>query len=139
MKKTLKALALALVMGILVISLTGCIGKKIVATRTIEDEETGTYKEKFTATFKNSKVESIERIMEFEDEETAEKMYELVSFIMSMDQEGTLEGMEVKQESKKIIIIMDAKVFAKSKGTTPEQMTKETLRKSLEEEGYTVK
>ena len=52
MKKTLKALVLALVIGLVVISLTGCGGNKLVATKTVEDEMQGNYKERVEITFK---------------------------------------------------------------------------------------
>ena len=139
MKKTLKALALALVMGILVISLTGCGSNKLVATKTTEDEMMGNYKEEITVTFKDDKVETVEMNMEFDDEETAQGMYGLLSLGMSMDEEGQLEGLEVKQDGKKLIMKMDAKAFAASEELSDEDMTKETIKASLEEDGYTVK
>ena len=63
MKKSLKGLALALVMSLIVISLTGCGSDKLVATKTTEDEMMGNYKEEITMTFKNDKVETIEMSM----------------------------------------------------------------------------
>ena len=103
MKKTLKALALSLVIGIMVISLTGCGSDKLVATKTTEDEMMGNYTEKITVTFKNDKVETIEMSMEFDDEETAQGMYGLFSLGMSMDESGELEGMDVKQDGKELV------------------------------------
>ena len=139
MKKTLKALALALVMGILVISLTGCGSNKLVATKTTEDEMMGNYKEEITMTFKNDKVETIEMSMEFDNEETAQGMYGIFSLGMSMDEDGQLDGMDVKQDGKKLVITMDAKAYAESEGASDEEMTKEALKKALEEDGYKVK
>lgn len=139
MKKTLKALALALVMGLIVISLAGCGSDKLVATKTTEDEMMGNYKEEITMTFKDDKVETIEMSMEFDDEETAQGMYGLLSLGMSMSEDSELEGMEVKQDGKKIIMIMDAAAYAASEGVSDEEMTKEAMKASLEESGYTVK
>jgi len=139
MKKTLKALVLALVMGLIVVSLTGCGSSKLVATKTTEDEVMGNYKEEVVMTFKKDKVETIEMSMEFDDEETAEGMYGLFSFGLSMAEEETPTGMDVKQDGKKIVITMDAKTYAESEGVTDEEMTKEALKKALEEDGYTVK
>ena len=139
MKKTLKALALALVMGIMIISLTGCGSDKLVATKTTEDETMGSYTEKITITFKKDKVETIEMSMGFDDEETAQGMYGLFSLGMSMDESGELEGMDVKQEGKELIITMDAELYAESEGVSDEEMTKEALKEALEEDGYTVK
>lgn len=139
MKKTLKGLALALVMSFIVISLTGCGSDKLVATKTTEDEMMGNYKEKITMTFKDDKVETIEMSMEFDDEETAQGMYGLLSLGMSMDESGELEGMEVEQDGKKIIMTMDAEAYASSEGVSDEEMTKEALKEALEADGYTVK
>ena len=141
MKKTLKALALALVMGLIIISLTGCGGNKLVATKKVEDEMMGNYKEEIVMTFKDDKVETIEMSMEFDDEKTAENMAGVFGFMMSMPQEEgeSLAGMNVKQDGKKLVITMDAKTYAQSEGASEEEMTKEALKAALEEEGYTVK
>lgn len=139
MKKTLKATVLALIMSLVVISLTGCGSNKLVATKTTEDETMGNYKEEITITFKDDKVKTVEMCMEFEDEEIAKGMYGIFSLGMSMDEDGELEGMDVKQDGKKLTITMDAKAFAESEEVSEEEMTKEALKKSLEEDGYTVK
>ncbi len=139
MKKTLKALLLAVVIGLMVISLTGCGNKKLVATKTTEDEIMGNYKEEITMTFKDDKVETIEMKMEYDDEETAQGMYGLLSLGMSMDESGELEGMEVKQDGKSVIITMDAEMYAESEGASEEEMTRDAMKEALEEEGYTVK
>ena len=139
MKKTLKAIILALVIGILVISLTGCGSDKIVATKTTEDEMMGSCKEEITITFKNDKVETIKKSMEFDNEETAQGMYGILSLGMSMDESGELEGLEIEQKGKKLIMKMDATTYAETEGVSDEDMSKEALKKSLEEDGYTVK
>jgi len=139
MKKTLKAIILALVIGILVISLTGCGSDKIVATKTTEDEMMGSCKEEITITFKNDKVETIKMSMEFDNEETAQGMYGILSLGMSMDESGELEGLEIEQKGKKLIMKMDATTYAETEGVSDEDMSKEALKKSLEEDGYTVK
>ena len=56
-----------------------------------------------------------------------------------MDENGELEGMEVEQDGKKIIMTMDAQAYASSEGVSDEEMTKEALKEALEEDGYTVK
>ena len=70
MKKTLKALVLAVIIGLILISLTGCGGNKLVATKTTEDETMGSFKEKIVIKFKNDKVETMEMTMEYDKEET---------------------------------------------------------------------
>lgn len=139
MKKTLKSLALMLALGLILVSLAGCGSDKLVATKTTEDEMMGNYKEEVTITFKNDKVETVEMSMEFDDEETAEGMYSLFNMGMSISEEETPEGIDVKQDGKKLVITMDAKSFAESEGASDEEMTKEALKASLEEDGYTVK
>lgn len=139
MKKTIKGLVLALLMGLIVISLTGCGQDKLVATKTTEDGMMGNYEEEVTVTFKKDKVETVKMAMEFENEETAQGMYGLLNMGMSMSEEGDLEGLKIEQDGKKIIMTMDAATFAESEGASDEDMTKEAIKKSLEEEGYTVK
>ncbi len=139
MKKTLKSLALVLAMGVLVVSLAGCGSDKLVATKTTEDDLMGSYKEEIVMTFEDDKVTTIEMSMEFDDEETAEGMYSLFNMGMSMSEEEVPAGMEVKQDGKKLVIIMDAAAYADSEGVSDEEMTKEALKASLEEDGYTVK
>lgn len=136
MKKTLKALVLFMLVGLMVISLTGCGGDKLVATKTTEDEM-GKYEEKMTVKFKKDKVESVEWEMEFDKEELATSMYGILSLGMSMSEEE-VEGFEIDQKGKKITIKMDAKAFEDSEGMS-EGMSKDEIKKSLEEDGYKVK
>ena len=139
MKKTLKSLALIVTMGLVLVSLAGCGSNKLVATKTTEDPSMGNYKEEIVMTFKNDKVDTIKMTMEFDNEETAETMYSLYSFGLSMSEEESIEGMDVKLDGKKFIITMDASTYAESEGVSDEEMTRETLKKALEEDGYTVK
>lgn len=139
MKKTLKGLVLAILMGIMVISLTGCGGNKIVATKTTEDDMMGKYEEEITITFKDDKVETVKMVMEFEKEETAQGMYGILNMGMSMSEGTEIEGLKVEQDGKKIIMTMDATAFAESSGASDEEMTKDAIKKSLEEDGYKVK
>lgn len=139
MKKTLRALVLALVMGLIVISLTGCGSDKLVMTKETQDETLGNSKEEVIITFKEGKADTIKTITEFDNEEMAKGMYGLISLGMSMDAEGKLEGMEAKQEGKKLIVTINAKTYAESIELTEEEMTKEVMKKTLEEDGYTVK
>lgn len=139
MKKTLKGLGILLIMGMMLFLLTGCGSDKLVATKTTEDDMMGNYKEEIVMTFKNDKVETMEMSMEFDDEETAQGMYGLYNMGLSTSEESDTEGMEVKQDGKKLVIKMDAKTYAETEGASDEEMTKEALKKALEEDGYTVK
>ena len=128
-----------LAMGVLLISLAGCGGDKLVATKETEDDIMGKYKEEVIITFKNDKVDTVEMSMEFDKEETAQGMYALYNLGMSMSEESAPEGMSVKQEGKKLVITMDAETYASQEGETDEEMTKDAIKAALEEEGYTVK
>lgn len=139
MKKTLKSLGILLIMGMMLVLLTGCGSDKLVATKTTEDDMMGNYKEEVVMTFKNDKVETIEMSMEFDDEETAQGMYALYNMGLSMSEDESTQGMEVKQDGKKLVITMDAKAYAESEGASDEDMTKDALKAALEEDGYTVK
>jgi len=139
MKKTVKSLVLALIIGIMVISLTGCGSDKLVATKTVEDEN-GNYKEEIIITFKKNKVETIEVSMEFEDEEAAQGMYLLLNLGMQMNESGEeIEEIKIEQEGKKLIFKVDGKTYAETEGISEKDLTKEALKKSLEKDGYTVK
>lgn len=139
MKKTLKSLGILLILGMMLVLLTGCGSNKLVATKTTEDDMMGNYKEEIVMTFKNDKVETIEMSMEFDDEETAQGMYALYNMGLSMSEDESTQGMEVKQDGKKLVITMDAKAYAESEGASDEEMTKDAMKKALEEDGYTVK
>lgn len=140
MKKTLKIGALLLVMAMLLVLLTGCGGNKLVATKTTEDEGMGfgKYEETVELKFKDDKVNEITMTYEFEKEESAEGMAAIFNLGVSMSEEE-MQGFEVEQKGKKVIIKMDAKMFAEQEGVSEEEMTKEAMKKALEEDGYTVK
>ena len=139
MNKTIKGIAIALAMGLMIISLTACGADKLVATKTTEDDLMGNYKEEIIFTFKNDKVDTVKMSMEFDKEETAKSMYSLYSLGMSMSEEESLEGFDVKQDGKKLVITMDASMYAEQEDIDAEELTKESLKAQLEDAGYTVK
>lgn len=138
MKKTIKNIALVLVMGIMLVLLTGCGGNKLVATKTSEDDTMGKYNEKIEITFKNNKANEIKMTYEFEDKSNADSMYSLLNLGMAMAGEE-VEGLKVEQDDKKVIMTMDSKAFEEQEGTNDEEMTKDALKAKLEEQGYKVK
>ena len=143
MKKVTKIIVLMLIIGFMLILLAGCGNSKLVATKTTENDSMGTFKEEIVMNFKKDKVTSIESSMEFDNEDTATSMYESMYAVMnigsSVSELSIPEGIELKQDGKKVIMTMDAKTYAEQQGASDEEMTKEALRKVLEEEGYTVK
>lgn len=139
MKKTLKSIVLLLIMGAVLILLTGCGGDKLIATKTTQDELMGNYTEEVVVKFKDDVVENVEMSMEFDSEETAEGMYGLYNMGVSMSEDESLAGLDVKLDGKKLVITMDASAYAAEEGMSQEEMSKEAIKTSLEESGYTVK
>lgn len=140
MKKVLKSVALLLIIGMVLVLLTGCGGDKLIATKTTEDDSMGLgkYEEKIEVKFKDDKVSEMTMTAEFEKEESAKSMAAIFNLGATMSEEE-MEGFKVEQEGKKVVIKMDAKTFAKQEDLSDEEMTKEAIKKSLEEDGYTVK
>lgn len=132
MKKVLKNGLLVVIMLALIVLLTGC-GKNVLTATKTTDEEGMKMEEKMEITFdKNDKVEKVVETMTFDDEDTAKLMASLLSI-------GDTEGIEVEQKGKSIVMTLDAKTFAEQDDISDEEMSKDAIRKSLEEQGYTVK
>lgn len=145
MKKTIKNIVLIVIMGLVLILLSGCGKNKLVATKTTSDEKLGNYTEETVITFKDDKINGVESTMEFEKEESAESMYSVYNMIFSMSEEE-IEGMEIKKDGNKLIMTIDAKLYeqtakayAQTEGASEEEITKESLKATLEQQGYTVK
>lgn len=140
MKKALKSVSLLLIIGMVLVLLTGCGGDKLIATKTTDDDSMGLgkYEEKIEVKFKDDKVSEVTMTAEFEKEEAAKSMAALFNLGSSMAEEE-MEGFKVEQKGKKVIMKVDAKTFAKQEDLSDEDMTKEAIKKSLEEDGYTVK
>lgn len=133
MKKTLKVSALLMIVAIMLVSLTGCFKNKIVATKHTDAENSmvGAYDEKIEITFKKDKADKMVWTMEFEDEETAEKMSSLY--------DGLVKNADIDQKGKKVVVTFKTEDIAKQNDMKEEDLTKEKLIEKLEEDGYTVK
>ncbi len=136
MKKTAKSIILALVMGLLLIALTGCGANKLVATKSSDDEFMGKYEEKIEISFKDDKADQIVWTMEFEDEDKAESVASIFKLASNSDEDTKID---VEQKGKKVTLKMDAKSFASEEDMDDNSLSKEEMKKSLEDEGYTVK
>lgn len=136
MKKTAKSIILALVMGLLLIALTGCGANKLVATKSSDDEFMGKYEEKIEISFKDDKADQIVWTMEFEDEDKAESVASIFKLANNSDEDTKID---VEQKGKKVTLKMDAKSFASEEDMDDNSLSKEEMKKSLEDEGYTVK
>lgn len=136
MKKTAKSIVLALVIGLLLIALTGCGANKLVATKSSDDEFMGKYEEKIEISFKDDKADQIVWTMEFEDEDKAESVASIFKLASNSDEDTKID---VEQKGKKVTLKMDAKSFASEEDMDDNSLSKEEMKKSLEDEGYTVK
>lgn len=136
MKKSLKILLIVACMASLLLALTGC-GNKLVATK--ETTENGmTFEEKIEVSFKKDEIDKVKMTYTFDDEDTAKTMksYMDLMFAFAGDE---LDGFEVEQKGKKIIMELDAKAFATMEGEDDLKVSKEELKEELEEQGYKVK
>ena len=155
MKKTAKSVLLMILMAVLMFALTGCgneSGKKdddkkeasnggssankLVATKDATDEFFGEHKEIIEVTFdSNDKAEKIEFAYEFPDEEKAKGIASLFALASSSEE---FEGIETRQEGKRFIMSMNPKAFAEQQDYDEEELSRESLKTTLESEGYTV-
>lgn len=137
MKRALKSVLLASLMVIMLLALTGC-GNKLVATKETEDSTMGKYKEEIEVSYKGDKVNSVKMTYEFDNEDKAKGMKALFDLGVSGADEDV--GYKVEQKGKKLIMTFDAKAYEEmTDGDEEANMTKEELKKSLEEDGYKVK
>ena len=151
MKKTVKNLFLVMVMAVLLFGLTACgdndSSKKdeknkeeskanvLVATKKGEDNFYGEYTETYEITFKDDKADKIVMTRELESEEKAENIAKVLEYL----DESELQGMKIERDGNKIIITLDSEAFAAEEDVEEDELTKESLKKKLEDEGYTVK
>ena len=136
MKKLVKGSLLLMVVAMILMALTGCGKNKLVATKSNDSASSllGSYEEKIEVTFKNDKADKIVWTMEFEDESKAKSaagLYQMAS--------SEIEGLEVKQDGKKVVLNMSVKAFADTADMKDEDLSRDAFKKALEEQGYTVK
>ncbi len=145
MKKTLKVSLLIACLLVVLLALTGCGGNKLVATKEVEaTEETAKHTEEIEVSFKNDKIDNVKMTFIFENADTAKKYVDdynaMIEMLQKLDEESKTNIPKLTQKGKKAIMELDAKTFAEMAGNEEEvNMTKEELRKSLEEDGYKVK
>lgn len=139
MKKTLKILLVVALIAVALFALTGC-GNKIVATKETDDPEMGKMKERIEISFKKDKVNEVKMQYTFEDKDAAEEAEKQFNAMLALMTAFTDEdvGMEVKRSGKKLTMVLDAEAYADMEGGDLE-VSKDELKKSLEEEGYKVK
>lgn len=131
MKKTLKSALLIMFLATILFALTGCGGSKLVATKENDDSFLGKYEEKLEIKFKNKKADEMKQTLTFDNEDDAKKVYDAYN-------SGMIDGAEVEQKGKKVIITMDVEKFI-GEGDDDESLSKDSIKKELEEDGYKVK
>lgn len=128
MKKVIKSVALLSIMIMAVAFLAGC-GNKLVATKTTDDEYMGKYDEKIEIKFKNDKADEVKMTYTFDNEDSAKSLASMYSLLGG-------DEIKVDQKGKSVVMTMSAEDFG---GTGEDAMTKDEIKASLEEQGYTVK
>lgn len=133
MKQKTKSIFLFVIMGVILLALTGCGNKTLVATKTLNEENDGiAATETLEVTFKGDKADKITATIEFEDEELAKTFEE---YFKSFN-----EDFETSRENKKIVINMAGDKLEEFEGIKSDgSVSKEDLKKSLEDEGFEVK
>ena len=145
MKKAIKISAILAIIAMLMLALTGC-GKdesknkssnndNLVATKNGEDSFFGKYEETVEISFKDNKADKIVMTRELEDEEKAESISSVFEYL----DESEMEGMKVERDGKKIIITLEPKTFAEQESLNDEDLSRDSLKKELEEDGYEIK
>ncbi len=145
MKKAIKISAILAIIAMLMLALTGC-GKdesknkssnndNLVATKSGEDSFFGKYEETVEISFKDNKADKIVMTRELEDEEKAESISSVFEYL----DESEMEGMKVERDGKKIIITLEPKTFAEQESLNDEDLSRDSLKKELEEDGYEIK
>ena len=130
MKKTIKQFILILIMFFLVLTLSGC-GNKLIATKK-EDGTTIKYEIKFN----KNKVSNVKMTAEYESQEYADEEYQTFELINSLASSEE-DKLKFKKEGKTVIMVLTGSQYAAIGGT--EELTKEKIKQTLEEEGFTVK
>ncbi len=136
MKKVLKVSALIMLLAVMLMALTGCGSKKLVATKSVgaEDSLLGAYEEKIEITFKSNKADKIVWTMEFDNDSKAKSAAGLYQMASSQ-----VDGLEVKQDGKKVTLNMSVKSFAETSKLNDDDLSRDSFKKQLEEKGYNVK
>lgn len=145
MKKTLKVLLFVALIATMLFALTGC-GSKLVATKTTETEdmngEAMKYDEKIEVSFKKDKVNKVKMTYTFDNKDQAKKYVDMYNALVQLSKSmggDEVQLPEAKQSGKSVVMTFDAKAYAEFADDDEADMTRDEIKKTLEEQGYTVK
>ncbi|MBR3721108.1 MAG: hypothetical protein IKN09_05190 [Clostridia bacterium] len=144
MKKTAKSLLIVMIMAMVLATLTGCGDKKsdkekksdsntLVATKTLNDSTLGTYKETVEISFENDKAKKVTITMDFEEEKDAESAEAMLKYVAQVS-----ENISFERNGKAIVATMGTEEFIGQENLDDEDLSKDSLRKELEDDGYTI-
>ena len=142
MNKTLKVLLYVALVVLMLVLLAGC-GNKLVATKEVtEGDEKIT--EKYEISFKKDKVSKVKMSREYSSEDSAKKVEEeyneMKKYVDDNPEMADYLPTKFKRSGKKVTIEYSAKAFANLVGSDKvDEMTKENIKKELEDGGYKVK
>ena len=127
MKKMLKIASLLAVVAMLLLTLTGCGGNKLVGTM----EENG-LKSTAEASFnKDDKLTKLVITYTYDSANDAKDAYK------SLKEDS--EGYKVKRSGKKVTMTIKANDFAKQTGAKEDELTKDNMESLLKFMGYEIK
>lgn len=132
MKNIRKSIILVAMLSAILLALTGCGSKKLVATKST-DQYGVKYEETIEVSFKNDKANEIVWTLDFDDESFAETYSSLYESVASED------GFKIERDGKKVVMTLDSEAFAKLQDGSDSDDSRDAVKKSLEDEGYTVK
>lgn len=140
MKKVLKNGLLFTLMAVLLLSLVACGGNKLTATKET-DEDGVKYKEELVVSFKDNKADSVKFTFTFENEDDAKKMNSMFELLNQFSEDGEKYVDNLKQNGKKLTGEINPKLIVSNGEEESENadLSKEGVKKALEESGYTVK
>ncbi len=132
MKQRTKSIFLVLIMGMILLALTGCGDKKLVATKTMKEDDTGfNATETIEISFKKGKADEVVVTIEFDDEKWAEYF---ASYF-----KDELKDNEIEQDGGKVKLTMSPEELEDFEGLDGGDFTQKELKEALEGKDFEVK
>ena len=129
-----------LIIIVVLMSLTGQKNNKLVATKVVNDEQMGKYTEQVVFTFNKNRIQDIQSVLIFDDEESAKQLYNVYSFDYTMiEGNDNTEKMDVYLDGKQLTIKVNVDTYLKQIDKTIDEADRQIVKSLFEKEGYTVK